>query len=295
MELQHRACPLCGASDVRREVAAAHIAAERLDSYSFASRKAPERMHWRFVECASCSLVYAQETPPDEWFLDQYREAAYDSGAEARDAAATYASLLSRFAARLPGREGAIDIGAGDGAFLEKLLEAGFTDVRGFEPSAAPRSAAAAHVAPLIAAQPFTADAVEAGSCSLVSCLHTIEHVPNPAALCADVAQALRPGGAFFVVCHDVCALSARVLGARSPIFDVEHFQLYSRRTLSRQLSQAGFDRIVVHSFRNTYPLRYWLRLAPLTPSLKRLPERLGAVRLTLPAGNLWAVGFRAS
>ena len=293
MELQPRLCPLCGSSEVRREVTRAHIAAERLGSYSFASRKEPERMHWRFVECASCSLVYAAETPPPEWFLANYREAVYDSGDEARRAAATYASLLARFVERLPGRDGAIDIGAGDGAFIERLLEAGFTNVRGFEPSDAPRSAAPTHVAPLIAAQPFAVDAVDPGSCSLVSLLHTIEHVPDAAALCADVARALRPGGAFFVVCHDVRAFSARLFCARSPIFDVEHFQLFSRETLARQFAEAGLEEIVVGSFRNTYPLRYWLRLAPLPASLKRLPPGLGSVPLTLPAGNLWAVGFR--
>ena len=50
----------------------------------------------------------------------------------------TYARLVRPILARLPDRQGALDIGAGDGALLQELLGLGFSDVCGAEPSAAP-------------------------------------------------------------------------------------------------------------------------------------------------------------
>ncbi len=44
---------------------------------------------------------------------------------------------------RVKCRDGALDIGTGDGAFLAELLRAGYTDVIGIEPSSAPIEAAA--------------------------------------------------------------------------------------------------------------------------------------------------------
>ena len=48
----------------------------------------------------------------------------------------------------------------------------------------------------------------------------------------------------------------------------------------------------------NRYPARYWARLAPLPAPLKAwartlLAGGLGSFGMTLPAGNLAAVGFR--
>jgi len=61
-------------------------------------------------------------------------------------------------------------------------------------------------------------------------------------------------------------------------------------------LEQAGFQAVEIRRFRSRYPLRYWLRLAPLgrratlrlVAGLNR--AGLGAVPVTLPAGNLAAV-----
>ena len=95
------------------------------------------------------------------------------------------------------------------------------------------------------------------------------------------------------LVCHDVDAATTRLLRTRSPIFDVEHLQLFSKRTASRLLSDAGLRVVTVRHFANRYPLGYWLRLAPVPDLLRRALASLGSVPLTLPAGNLLAVGVR--
>jgi SAM-dependent methyltransferase len=265
----------------------------RLGALSFASRKPPELMHWRLVTCASCGLLYANPAPTGDELLREYREAGFDAAGESQYAAGTYARIVAGRLGKLPGRGGALDIGAGDGAFVERLLDLGFSRVVGLEPSPAARGAASARVRDSIRQEAFEAGVFDAGTFSLVTCLQTIEHVPDPLAVCREAGRLLEAGGALLLVCHDRRAWSARLLGRRSPIYDIEHLQLFDRATVRELLERSGFERIEVHGLVNRYPLRYWLRLARAPAQLVRALGPVASLPLTVPAGNLWAVGYR--
>ncbi len=299
-ELRERGCPTCGSTDERRIFAEQRLDFELLDEHAFASRKRPEHMRLRLVECPGCDLVYASPVPAPEVLARAYNAAAFDSAEEARYAARTYAHELTEVLAGLPERRGALDIGTGEGAFLGELLALGFDDVGGVEPSRAPIEAADPAVAELIEHGIFHPGIREPGSLSLVTCFQTIEHVPDPAALVRDAVTLLRPGGAFALVCHDRRAPVNRALGMRSPIVDVEHMQLFSPRSVEALLRGAGLRDVRRHPIRNCYPLRYWVRLLPLPERpgalLSRALERIGIGDrpVSLPVGNLLAWGTRA-
>ncbi|MGB7589458.1 MAG: class I SAM-dependent methyltransferase, partial [Solirubrobacterales bacterium] len=243
--------------------------------------------------------AYASPVPSPEALARAYDAAAFDSAEEARYAAATYAQELGDAIASLPERRGALDIGTGEGAFLAELLELGFADVGGVEPSRAPIEAADPAVAQLIEHGVFRPDIRQPGSLSLVTCFQTIEHVPDPAALVRDAAALLRPGGVLALVCHNRRAPVNRLLGMRSPIVDIEHMQLFSPRSVEELLHRAGLRDVTRHRIRNRYPLRYWARLLPLPERSQALLasglERggLGARPLSLGVGNMLAWGRR--
>jgi len=294
-----RACPVCG-SEAATVFAEQRIDPAALDGFAFASRKRPEYMHYRLVACPVCDLIYASPAPGAETLAGAYVTAAYDSSEESRWAARTYRSLLRPVLASLgeTGLGSALDIGAGDGAFLEELLAAGFCHVEGVEPSDAPRRSARASIRPLIHEGLFSPEVVEGRRFDLITCLQTIEHVHEPLALCRDAWSLLEEGGALFIVCHNRRAASAKLLGRHSPIFDVEHLQLFSPRILRQLLSESGFTNVAVRPVLNSYPIRYWARLAPIptgtkAKTLEALDGRLGSLRLMLPAGNVAAWGFR--
>lgn len=297
-----RACPVC-ASETATVFAEQRIDLAALDGFAFASRKRPEYMHYRLVACPVCDLIYASPAPGPETLAGAYVTAAYDSSEESRWAARTYRSLLRPVLASLGGasREGlgsALDIGAGDGAFLEQLLAAGFRHVEGVEPSDAPRRSARPDIRPLIHEGLFSPEVFDGRRFDLITCLQTIEHVHDPLALCQDAWSLLGNGGALFIVCHNRRAVSAKLLGRHSPIFDVEHLQLFSPRSLRQLLGESGFANVSVRPVLNTYPIRYWVRLAPIPAGPKAraqevLGGRLGSLRLVLPAGNIAAWGFR--
>jgi hypothetical protein len=86
-------------------------------------------------------------------------------------------------------------------------------------------------------------------------------------------------------------------MGTKSPIFDIEHLQLFDRSTAAALLEGAGFESIEIHSLLNKYPVSYWIRLFPLPGTAKAAVSSLarasgiGRLLLTLPAGNLAIVG----
>jgi len=270
----------------------------RLDRFAFAARKVPELMHWQLVECPVCDLLFASPAPNPGGLAAAYRDAGYDSAEEARYAAETYGELLREVVPRLPAVGGVLDVGAGNGAFLRVLRERGFGDLTGVEPSRAALNAADADIRPLIREGVFRARDFEPGRFRMVSILHLVEHLSEPLAAFRHAQGLLRSGGALFVVCHDRRAPLNRLLGQRSAIYDVEHLQLFGRGSLQALLERAGFPKVEIRRFPNRYPLRYWLRLAPLgsakTGLIAALDRvRVGSLPLTLPVGNLVAVAWK--
>jgi len=255
-------------------------------------------MHWRLMRCGRCDLVYADPAPPIEQLGALYRDAAFASAKEARFASRTYGRILrARVLPNLPDRSGALDIGTGDGAFLHELLDAGFTRVAGIEPSSAPIESAGQRVRPLIKQGMFEPNVFAAEQFRVVTCFQTIEHVADPLGLCREAFRILKPGGALLLVGHNRRALSAKVLGRRSPIFDIEHLQLFSPASFQALLSVAGFKRIQTRRVLNVYPLAYWNQLLPL-PGKKVTMAMLngtgiGKLPIPLPAGNTAAIAFR--
>jgi SAM-dependent methyltransferase len=298
--LQARRCPGCGSEDDSQVLCEARLDHDRLGDFAYASRKVPEYMHHRLVACPRCQLVYASPAPLAEALDVAYRDAAYDSGEEAEYASDTYGDLLGSVMPELPDRGGALDIGAGNGAFLRRLLAAGIDDVVGVEPSAAPVAAAADDVRPFLRLAPFRADDFEPGRFRLVTVFQTLEHVADPLELCRAAHRLLAAGGALMVVCHNRRAVANRLLGRRSPIFDVEHLQLFSPESLRALLERAGFDRVELRPVTNRYPLRYWVRLLPLPPRAKDAAlatlgrTRFGSLPVALPVGNFAGIAFKA-
>jgi hypothetical protein len=72
LEFIPRACPLCGGDDFQI-LAEATIDEGRLTDSAFASRKLPEYMHSRMVECHLCGMLYADPMLRPETLADAYR------------------------------------------------------------------------------------------------------------------------------------------------------------------------------------------------------------------------------
>jgi len=118
-------CPGCGGPGPFKLYAEANVDPGKLDGLAFASRKDPELMHHRLVVCPRCDLLLANPIPSPDAVGQAYHDAAFDSADEARCASRTYANLVERVRSALPDTDGVLDIGTGEGSFLEELARRG--------------------------------------------------------------------------------------------------------------------------------------------------------------------------
>ncbi len=294
-----RACPVCTSREIAEVRFSQKIDWQKLDDFAFSSRKTPEMMSWEMVRCASCDVVYAAEVPSGGSLIEAYHEADYDSVDEANYAARSYAREISPAAARLRNRGAAMEIGAGNGAFLTELKRMGFAEVVGFEPSRAAIAVATPEARSMLREGIMDAGKLPPASFDLVGCFQTLEHVRDPLQIARDVHGLLRPDGMVVFITHNYRGLLNRVLGRRSPIIDIEHLQLFSPVSVRRLLEEAGFSDIEVRSFWNQYPLRYWLRLLPISVDFKKalvgFLEKVGLEKVAVSAnvGNMISIGYR--
>ena len=295
-ERRDRVCPACGGNSTAG-FASQRINPERLSAFSYASRKTPEFMCLRLVRCLECDLVYAPEPPTPDVLSQAYSEASFDSGDEAAAAAGSYAKALAPHLARLAGRKGAVDVGAGSGPLLPWLCGNGFHPVIGIEPSRSAIDAAPDTIRPLLRQGMFSPSTLQDVPLSLVCSFMTLEHLADPGGFVASAYELLDPGGMLAVVVHDWRAQLNRLLGLRSPIIDLEHLQLYSPKSVRTLLTRAGFVSLELQTMVNSYPLRYWLRLMPLPGAAKSkildalARISLSQVKLSLRVGNMLVVG----
>jgi SAM-dependent methyltransferase len=295
-----RCCPVCaaGVGDAQ-EFLEDTIDSAKISEFSFASRKVPEYMNHRMVRCRKCDVVYVCTPPPAQELANAYHVANYDSSEEADDAAAAYIGAIAPVLARLARRGSALEVGTGTGAFLESLSAKGFGTASGVEPSTAAIAAAPAHRRPWIREGVFDERDFEPESFDLVCCFMTMEHVSDPKQVAESARRLLRPGGAFVTVTHDYRSVVNRILGKRSPIIDIEHMQLFSRRSIGRLFEEAGYVNIHASAFANRYSLSYWLRLFPMPIGVKGAAQkalrsvRLDRVKLAVNVGNVIAWGFK--
>lgn len=129
-----------------------------------------------------------------------------------------------------------------------------------------------------------------------LSLFQVFDHLPDPGNVLDEAARILKPGGALLILNHNVEALSARVLGERSPIIDIEHTYLYSPTTLSALLWKHGFMALEKGTVWNRLTIRYLVHLLPLPPRTKehllRALDVLHAVNVPVmaPLGNLYVI-----
>ena len=297
---ESRCCPVCHTGfDKAKLFIEKNIDSAKLSGFSFASRKEPEYMCHRLMQCPKCDLVYADQPPGEDELAHAYHVAEYDSSEEANDAAASYIRAIKPTLGLLARRQSALEIGTGTGIFLECLSRKGFTTLVGVEPSSAAIAAAPEYRRAWIREGMFDEKDFTPESFDLICCFMTMEHVRDPNFIAQSALRLLRPGGAFVTVTHDYRSPVNRLLGNRSPIIDIEHMQLFSDRSVRYLFESAGYVDVTVKAFVNTYSLRYWMRLAPLPRGIKSAMSGLMAfmgvdkVKLGVNVGNLIAAGFK--
>lgn len=295
MQNSKRLCPCCNGTGILRFPS--KIDEARITSKSYSSRKIPELMHYSYFECTECRTLFVDELPSSEFLQNSYNEAEFVSRNDSVYAAQTYFEELQRINLLNSGK--LLDIGCSDGAFISIVKSKSVVDVMGIEPSIQAINNSDLSIRENI--QHTTLESFHRrNDFNIVTCFQTIEHVNDLNGLVVKSKEILLDHGHLVFVCHDRLSLVNRILGERSPIFDIEHLQILNKKGVQILLQMNGFVDVNVKSISNKYPISYWLLLAPIPKFLKTLINGKRnkwylswGVRIRV--GNLLAVGKKAN
>lgn len=88
-----------------------------------------------------------------------------------------------------------------------------------------------------------------AESADIITLWDTIEHLPNPRKMLANVASALRPGGYLFLTTGDIGALLPRIQKSRwRMIHPPTHLHYFTRSSMTKLVSNVGLTPIQIRS-----------------------------------------------
>lgn len=292
-QLHPTSCAICGREGNAAELWPATFDPLAFNARVFSARRLPDRVHYRMVRCDTCGLVRSDPVADEALLADLYKGSTFEYGEEVAAIQATYARALGWLEARSQRCEALLEIGCGNGFFLQQALIQGWQEVRGVEPSADAVAKAPPAVRGLIAQDIMHPGLFRGESFDAVCLFQVLDHISNPTELLEECLRVLRPGGHILALNHNVSAWSARLLGERSPIVDIEHTYLYSPETMRAIFASVGFADPRVNTVRNTYSLTYLAQLLPLPSGAKAwlVPRlragRIGGIQVTVPLGNL--------
>ena len=296
----HTRCPIDGTDAFDEEVYAANFDVSRIDEHTFSARRAPDRVHYRMVRNARTGCLRADPILDEASILKWYRRSKLTYETVASYAAQTYARYLARALPLVPDKRGVLEIGCGNGFFLECAAGTGFARFAGIEPSSEAVSGARPRVRENIVEDVFRPGLFPAEHFSLICSFHVLDHLIHPNECLQECRQLLPDGGVMYWICHDVSSVLARLLGSRCPMIDIEHIVMYDRRTIAALFENNGFEVVEVFGVANKYPLSYWSQLAPL-PALIKRPllgflevSRLGRLPLSANLGNMGIVARKS-
>jgi ubiquinone/menaquinone biosynthesis C-methylase UbiE len=279
-------CAVCGKKEKTKELYKENVGSSKITNKTFSARRTPDRLHYRFVRCATCGLVFSNPIFPQNKIVNLYEKSTFDYSLESAYLKKTYGSYLKKLLTNNKNSK-LLDIGCGNGFFLEEAKEMGVTSVFGIEPG---RSSV--EQAPKWLQKSIKVDILKKGifpdhSFDIICCFHTLDHIVDPNAFLKNTYAILKKGGKALFIVHDTDGLSVKLFGEKSPIFDIEHIFLFNRKNLAMLFEKNNF--IVQETFpvNNTYPISYWIRMAPLPNIFKNLSKPFFNIPISLNAGNI--------
>lgn len=240
----------------------------------------------RYVRCASCDLVFLHPRPMREtvegYFRDSY-DGDYGAAEASDDRAPVFQSVLTHLSQYRSTPGTVLDIGCGDGDFLQLCRQAGWA-CAGVELSQ--RAAARAAQRGFTMLPPQALDRAEnAGSFDAVTLINVLETVANPLSMLRQAAQTLTPDGLILVRAtnggfHLPMRTPARWIGSQYD--QAFHWYLYTVKALRTLMAAAG---LAVLDARNSTPSR-----GPLSPTHPWLSQ----IKWTVSRGLVWPLSQAA-
>lgn len=295
-DLRPTSCAICGTEGNSVELYPANFITEALNPTFFSARRLPDRIHYRMVRCSSCGLVRSDPVADSRILAQLYAQSTFDYGDEVDNLKLTYGYYLSKLNKYGVQKGTLLEIGCGNGFFLEEVLKQGYVTVWGVEPCADAVVRADSKVRSQIICDMMRPGLFGIEQFDVICMFQVLDHIGDPAGLLAECYRVLKPGGLVLCLNHNIEAISAKLFRDRSPIVDIEHTYLYSPDTVLRLFYRGRFKVLHISPVLNIYSPYYVARLVPLPSMIKGILLKIlkkqffRQIKLVAPLGNLYLV-----
>jgi len=283
-------CPICDTLENYTVLYPQNYRDEDFNIDVFSARRMPDKIHYQLVKCNKCGLVRSTPAIDNEKLNNLYVQSKLTYDKEVDNLKITYISALKPILNTLNKNAKILEIGCGNGFVLEELDKLGYKNCFGVEPSIDAVNKAG-KFKKRIANSYFKKGLFKEDSFDLIFIFQTLDHIPNPNEFLQECYKALKPGGHLYAYNHNVESLTAKVMGEKSPIFDIEHTFLYSLKTVREIFEKNGFKVNSVIEPWNTLSLKHLIWLLPIPNILKKnlLAKNISFfhTNIRIPLGNL--------
>lgn len=281
-------CPLCGPKAGKQLLYPQNFRQSQINAKVFSARRRPDRLHYRIVKCNQCGLVYSDPILNHNKISQLYNQSFFTYKDRVNDLVKTYGYYLKQLKNYQVNKEKLLEIGCGNGFFLEEAKRQGYQSVWGVEPSLDAIKQAPKIIQKQIKPAIFRQSLFTKNSFDVICFFQTFDHITNPNKFLNDCYALLKPDGLILTINHNVDSLQAKILKDRSPIIDIEHTYLYSPQTMRLIFEKNKFQVVKIGSTFNIYKLDYLLF------HLLALPRRFTPkikLKIKLRLGNMQLVG----
>jgi len=244
------------------------------------------------VWCPNCTHMQLSEIPSEAELERAYGEAVSDDYVEEEAGQrATARDLLERLE-RHADRGALLDLGCWVGFLLDEARTRGWAPVTGVEPSKFASGYARDRLRLDVRTDDLMTAELPGGEYQAVVLGDVIEHLPDPGAALERVGELLAPRGAVMLMLPDAGSRVARVMGSRWWSVIPTHVHYFTRKSLTRLLTDRGFELRHLGTTPKAFTVRYYLeRIGGYSPPASRvLVAGAGALGV---ADRIWAPDFR--
>lgn len=278
-------CAICGNNQQTEILYPATFTEQDLSYHTYSARRLPDRVHFRFLRCKRCTLIFSSPILPHEKIEKLYKRSVFNYDDQVPYLNETYLRYFEKILKFLPNNPKILEIGCGNGFFLEYLkAKKGFTELYGVEPGKPSVAQAPAWLRKNIKIDIFKSGQYSRNSFDVVCTFHTLDHIVELNSFLEESYKILRKGGIFMAIIHDTDGLSVKLFKEKSPIFDIEHIYLFNKQNISKLAKKHKLHTEDVFNVENLYPLSYWARM---TPSILNSRKYIGNFLKTTGLGNI--------
>lgn len=289
-------CAICKSNNNTKLLYKETVNLAAINQVSFSARRTPDKHHYRITECVKCGLIFSNPILDSQKIERFYRESDFNYKKESDYLKKTYYDYFNKFIKPKNKKVKILEIGCGNGFFLEELFDKGFKNIHGIEPGVRSVNKARPNIKDKIVVDVLKRNIFKDNYFDIICCFHTMDHIVDMYNFMREVNSLLKTNGKALFIVHDTKSLSVKLLGEKSPIFDIEHIYLFNKKSLNKLFNKYEFMQIKTFRVINKYPISYWAKLFPMPDKIKKkliwilAVTKFGFLPFSLPAGNIGVV-----